>query len=93
MLTSASMIYLAQRAYHIPYEIGRLAKVSAIGALTYAAMILVAPGSSWQTVIVRLALLGALSCWDFLLSGFYGLTRWPTCAGSWRRSAVPANPQ
>ena len=57
ILTSALMIYLAQRAYRIPYEIGRLVKVSAVGALTYAAMILLAPGSSWRTVMARIALL------------------------------------
>jgi hypothetical protein len=51
------MIVLAQKAYRIPYEVGRLAKVVAVGAATYAAMMTVASGSSWRTVFVRLGLL------------------------------------
>jgi len=57
ILTTALMIYLSQRAYRIPYEIGRLAKISATGVLTYVTMIQLAPGSSWPTVAARVALL------------------------------------
>ena len=57
ILTTALMIYLAQKAYRIPYETGRLVKVAAIGSVTYLTMILLAPGSSWAVVGVRLALL------------------------------------
>ena len=57
ILTTTLMIYLSQRAYHIPYEIGRLAKISATGVLTYVTMIQLAPGSSWPTVVARVALL------------------------------------
>jgi O-antigen/teichoic acid export membrane protein len=57
VLTTALMIVLAQKAYRIPYEVGRLAKVVAVGAATYAAMMTVASGSSWRTVFVRLGLL------------------------------------
>jgi O-antigen/teichoic acid export membrane protein len=57
VLTTALMIYLAQRAYRIPYEVGRLAKVVAVAAVTYAAMMTVASGSSWRTVFIRVSLL------------------------------------
>jgi O-antigen/teichoic acid export membrane protein len=57
VLTTALMIYLAQRAYRIPYEVGRIAKVVAVGTGTYLAMITIVSGSSWRTVAVRSALL------------------------------------
>ena len=57
VLTTALMIYLAQRAYRIPYEVGRIAKVVAVGATTYVAMMTIVSGSSWRTVAVRIALL------------------------------------
>jgi O-antigen/teichoic acid export membrane protein len=57
VLTTALMVYLAQRAYHIPYEVGRLAKIVAVGVTTYAAMMTIVSGSSWRTVAVRFALL------------------------------------
>jgi O-antigen/teichoic acid export membrane protein len=57
LLTTALMIYLAQRAYHIPYEVSRLAKAAGVGAATYVAMIATVSGSSWRTVVVRLGLL------------------------------------
>ena len=47
VLTTALMIYLAQRAYRIPYEVGRMAKVVAVGATTYVAMMTIVSGSSW----------------------------------------------
>jgi O-antigen/teichoic acid export membrane protein len=56
-LSTALMVFLAQRAYRIPYEVGRLAKVTAVAAATYAAMILAAPGFTWRVVMIRLALL------------------------------------
>ena len=57
VLTTALMIHLAQRAYRIPYEVGRLAKVVAVGIATYVAMMTIVSGSSWRTVAVRSALL------------------------------------
>jgi O-antigen/teichoic acid export membrane protein len=57
VLTTALMIYLAQRAYRIPYEVGRIAKVVAVGMATYLAMITIVSGSTWRTVAVRIALL------------------------------------
>jgi O-antigen/teichoic acid export membrane protein len=57
VLTTALMIYLAQRAYRIPYEAGRLIKVAVVGMATYGAMMTIASGSSWRTVAIRLALL------------------------------------
>ena len=57
VLTTALMIYLAQRAYRIPYEVGRIAKIVAVGATTYVAMMTIVSGSSWRTVAVRIALL------------------------------------
>jgi O-antigen/teichoic acid export membrane protein len=57
VLTTALMIYLAQRAYRIPYEVGRIAKVTAVAAATYIAMMTIVSGSSWRTVAVRIALL------------------------------------
>jgi O-antigen/teichoic acid export membrane protein len=57
VVTTTLMTYLAQRVYRIPYETGRLVKVAAMAAITYAAMMLLAPGSRWLTVVIRLALL------------------------------------
>ena len=57
VLTSGLMAVLAQRAYPIPYERGRLLKVSGVAAVTYAAMVVAAPGSNWRAVFVRIALL------------------------------------
>jgi len=57
VLTTALMIYLAQRAYRIPYEAGRLVKIVAVAAVTYAAMMTLASGSSWRTVAIRTGLL------------------------------------
>jgi O-antigen/teichoic acid export membrane protein len=57
VLTTALMIYLAQRAYRIPYEVGRIVKVVAVAAVTYVAMMTIVSGSSWRTVAVRIALL------------------------------------
>ncbi|HKY22385.1 MAG TPA: oligosaccharide flippase family protein [Vicinamibacterales bacterium] len=57
ILTTALMIYLAQRVYRIPYELGRLAKVVAASAVTYGAMMTMASGSTWRTVAIRLGLL------------------------------------
>jgi len=56
-LTTALMIVLAQRAYRIPYETGRLVKVIAVGAATYFAMMVTASGSTWRTVAIRIGLL------------------------------------
>lgn len=57
LLTTVLMVYLAQRAYHIPYEAGRLAKVVVVSLSTYAAMRALAPGYSWSAVALRVALL------------------------------------
>lgn len=57
ILTTALMIYLAQRVYRIPYELGRLAKVVAVGAATYTAMMMLVSGSTWRTIAIRLGLL------------------------------------
>jgi O-antigen/teichoic acid export membrane protein len=57
VLTTALMVYLAQRAYRIPYEAGRLAKIVLVAATTYTAMMTIVSGSSWRTVAVRSALL------------------------------------
>lgn len=56
ILTTALMIYLAQRVYRIPYELGRLAKVVAVGCATYAAMMMLVSSSSWRAVVIRLGL-------------------------------------
>jgi O-antigen/teichoic acid export membrane protein len=91
-ITTALMIYLAQRAYRIPYEIGRLAKVVAIGGLTYGAMIAMAPGSTWRTVAIRTALL-ALFPAGLLAVRFlrpHELTDIRKLLASFRRSAEPA---
>ena len=49
--------YFAQRAYHIPYEGGRLAQAVGVAAVTYGATLLVASAAAWQTLAIRLALL------------------------------------
>ncbi|HUP39046.1 MAG TPA: oligosaccharide flippase family protein [Vicinamibacterales bacterium] len=57
VLTTALMVVLAQRAYRIPYEGGRLAKIVLVAAITYIAMMTIVSGSTWRTVAVRTALL------------------------------------
>ena len=66
-ITTGVTAYFAQRAYWIPYEVGRLLKVVGVSALTYAATALVAPQSLAWTVGLRAALLvvfplGLLAC-------------------------------
>ena len=55
-LTTAVTGYFAQRAYPIPYEKLRLAKVLAVSAITYAAMAAVSLTSPWQTAALRATL-------------------------------------
>jgi O-antigen/teichoic acid export membrane protein len=57
LATTAFMVVLAQRAYRIPYELHRLAKVMVVGGFTYGAMVVAAPGTSWWTVAGRAGLL------------------------------------
>ena len=57
VFTTALMVVLAQRAYRIPYEGGRLAKIVLVAAITYIAMMTTVSGSTWRTVAVRTALL------------------------------------
>ena len=66
-VTTGVTAYFAQRAYWIPYEVGRLLKVVGVSAITYAATSLVAPQSLAWTVVLRAALLvvfplGLLAC-------------------------------
>ena len=49
--------YFAQRAYHIPYEGGRLAQAIGVSLLTYAATLLVTMDVPWQTLVIRALLL------------------------------------
>jgi O-antigen/teichoic acid export membrane protein len=55
---TGAIAYFAQRAYHIPYETGRLAQVVLVTVLTYAAMLLLPVSAPWQALVGRSALLG-----------------------------------
>jgi O-antigen/teichoic acid export membrane protein len=55
LLATAVTAWFAQKAYWIPYEGIRLAKVLAVGVATSLAMMLVAPASVFQTIALRLA--------------------------------------
>ena len=56
ILATAMTKYFAQRAYRIPYQLVRLAKVLGVSAFTYLAMMLATPASSWQTLVLRAGL-------------------------------------
>lgn len=57
IVTTAITAYFAQRAYRIPYETARLAKVSGVSAITYASMVMATSTSTWQTLVVRAGLM------------------------------------
>ncbi len=57
IVATAVTAYFAQRAYRIPYEVVRLAKAIGVGAITYVAMAMAAPGSAWQALGWRAAAL------------------------------------
>ena len=66
-VTTVLTAYFAQRAYWIPYEVGRLLKVIVVSAITYAAAAAVAPQSLVWTFALRAVLLvvfplGLLAC-------------------------------
>lgn len=56
-LTTTVTAYFAQRAYRIPYEGVRLAKVLLVSAVTYGAMVVASPSSLWQTLWLRTGLM------------------------------------
>ena len=62
--------YFAQRAYHIPYEGGRLAQAAGVAAVTYGATLLVASAAAWQTLAIRLALLAIFPIGLFVVRFF-----------------------
>jgi Sec-independent protein secretion pathway component TatC len=87
-LTSAVTLYFAQRAYPIPYELGRLSKAGGIAALIYGAMTLAPSASPWQSLVVRAALLTLFPLGLLLLRFFH-----PREIGELRRlmeSRIPA---
>jgi O-antigen/teichoic acid export membrane protein len=56
-LATAATLYFAQRAYHIPYEVGRLVKLAAVSVATYLAMVTVPVIAPWEAFAVRAGLL------------------------------------
>lgn len=56
-VATATMVYFAQRAYHIPYEIWRLAKVGAVALVAYAVMTLVGGPPTWPTLAARVGVI------------------------------------
>ena len=56
-LATGVTAYFAQRAYRIPYEVGRLSKVAGMGGLTFAVMSAAGTVSAWQTLVIRAGLL------------------------------------
>jgi O-antigen/teichoic acid export membrane protein len=82
-LATGVTAYFAQRAYRIPYEIGRLAKVAGMGALTYAAMAAVTAASAWHALLIRTALVGLFPI-GLLVLRFFG----PREIGELRRFLV-----
>ena len=57
---TAAAIYFAQRAYRIPYELQRLAKLTFVALAVYAAMTLVGGPPSWPTFAARVGLLALM---------------------------------
>ncbi len=55
--STATAVYLAQRAYPIPYELSRLAKLAGVSLGVYGAMQLVGGPPTWRSLLVRSALL------------------------------------
>jgi O-antigen/teichoic acid export membrane protein len=66
-LATGATLYFAQRAYHIPYEVGRLTKLAAVSIGTYLAMIAVPAIASWEALAARAGLLALFPI------GLYGL--------------------
>jgi O-antigen/teichoic acid export membrane protein len=54
---TAAMIYFAQRAYHIPYESWRLAKLAGVTLAAYFTMTFVGGPPTWPTLAARLGLI------------------------------------
>jgi len=54
---TAAMIYFAQRAYHIPYETWRLAKIAVVAVAAYFTMTLVGGPPTWPTLAARVGLI------------------------------------
>jgi O-antigen/teichoic acid export membrane protein len=75
VIATAATTYFAQQTYHIPYEGTRLAKVLAIGALTFAATALARPTSLVWTFVVRAALL-AIFPLGLIVVGFLDPREW-----------------
>ena len=69
-LTTAVTVYFAQRAYRIPYEMARLAKVVGVSSVTYLAMTMAAPASLWLTVALRTGLIVMFPLGLFVLRFF-----------------------
>jgi len=57
VVTIVVTAYFAQRAYRIPYEVARLAKVIGVSAITYVTMLIAAPAPLWQTMWLRAGLM------------------------------------
>lgn len=61
--------YFAQKAYPIPYELGKLGKVLAVGTAIYLLSVLTAPLNIWIAFIIKIGLLVAypfmLYAWKF----------------------------
>ncbi len=67
---TAATAWFAQRAYPIPYEVGRLLQLALLAAALYAAMNMVAIHGLWSNLVLRLAWL-ALFPAGLLAFGFF----------------------
>jgi O-antigen/teichoic acid export membrane protein len=94
-VTTAVTAYFAQRAYRIPYEVGRLSKTIGVGATTWLVMAAATAASPWQTLALRVALvalfpLGLLLIRFFEPSELFEIRRFVTNLG---RPAAATKPQ
>jgi O-antigen/teichoic acid export membrane protein len=56
-VATATMVYFAQRAYRIPYETGRLAKLTAAAVAAYFTMTLVGGPPGWPSLLARVGVI------------------------------------
>ncbi|HTK28842.1 MAG TPA: oligosaccharide flippase family protein [Vicinamibacterales bacterium] len=92
IVTTAVTVVFAQRAYRIPYEGLRLAKVVVVSAGAYAAMAYASPPSLVWTIVARVLLLGLFPL-GLLAARFFEPHEWAEIRKAAARLAALARPQ
>lgn len=71
LLATGATTYFAQRAYRIPYELGRLSKIVGVGAITYLLMMAAQPASAWASLALRTLALAIFPAGLFAIRFFH----------------------